>query len=311
MSTEAIAVIGSGLMGHGIAQAFAVRGHAVTVVDPHAASLTTVPERVHANLTTLAHQQIDLGADIDTIVRRIALTTDLEQGVAGATFVFEAVFEDLALKQDLFARLDRACPPHTVLCSNTSVISITAIATRAEHQERIIGTHWWNPPYLIPLVEIVRTERAADWCLDATYELLTRAGKQPVHVHRDVPGFVGNRLQHALWREAFALIDAGICDAATIDTVVQNSFGLRMPVLGPMVNADLIGLDLALAVHTYLFPHLTASALPSSTLRAKVARNELGFKTGGGMFPWTEDTSAAVREQLVTYLLTALSERQR
>jgi len=309
MNAEPVAVIGSGLMGHGIAQVFAVGGHPVTVVDPHTASLHTVKERVHANLTAMAQHGIDLGADIDAIVSRIALATDLEAGVAGATFVFEAVFEDLALKQDLFVRLDRACPPATALCSNTSVMSITQIASTAQHQERIVGTHWWNPPYLIPLVEVVRTERAADWCLNATYELLTRVGKQPVHVHRDVPGFIGNRLQHALWREAFALIDAGICDAATIDSVVQNSFGLRMPMLGPLVNADLIGLDLALAIQDYLFPHLNASPTPSPMLRAKVERNELGFKTRGGFFPWTDETIAATRASLTNYLLDALDKR--
>lgn len=311
MTATPIAVIGGGLMGHGIAQVFAAHGHAVTVVEGQADSRATLHARVRANLDAMARHSIAFADDTNTILKRIAVVPELEAGVAGARFVFEAVFEDMALKQELFGRLDAQCPPETVLCSNTSVMSITAIASRAARRERIVGTHWWNPPYLIPLVEVVRTEQAAAWALDATYELLASVGKQPVHVRRDVPGFVGNRLQHALWREAFALIDEGICDAATVDTVVRNSFGLRSPVLGPVVNADLVGLDLTLAIHNYILPHLNASPEPSATLRAKAAAGELGFKSGGGFLPWTEETIAAARTQLTEYLLAALAERQR
>lgn len=310
MPATPIAVIGGGLMGHGIAQVFAAHGHPVTIVEGQADSRATIHSRVRANLEAMARHGIVFADDTASILGRIAVTPDLASAVAGASFVFEAVFEDMALKQELFAQLDALCPPETVLCSNTSVMSITAIAARATHRERIVGTHWWNPPYLIPLVEVVRTEHAADWALDATYDLLAHVGKEPVHVHRDVPGFVGNRLQHALWREAFAIIDAGICDAATVDTVVRNSFGMRLPVLGPIVNADLVGLDLTMAIHTYLMPHLSASPEPSATLRAKAAAGELGFKSGGGFLPWDEASIAATRAQLTEYLLAALAARR-
>lgn len=306
-----IAVIGSGLMGHGIAQVFAVAGHSVAVVDPNETVLATVPDRIRANLSQMMAHGVALPDDIEPIVGRVRLTPDMADGCDGVAFVTEAVFEDMALKQDIFVQLDQLCPPETVLCSNTSVMSITEIASKSQHRERIIGTHWWNPPYLIPLVEIVRTEDAADWAIEATYDLLQRAGKRPVRVQRDVPGFVGNRLQHALWREAFAIIDEGICDPATVDEVIKNGFGLRLPILGPVENADMVGLDLTLAIHDYILPHLNADPTPSTTLRQRLEQGDLGFKSGRGFLKWSETEAAASRQQLADYLLEVLARQQR
>ncbi len=242
--SEQIAVIGAGLMGHGIAQIFAMHGHQVRLADVNLAILGTAKQRVKVNLSNLVDHGINLGDDIDTILDRIEVIPEMTQACTGSDVVFEAVFENLEIKQRVFSDLDRLCPKTTVLCSNTSVMSITEIADKSEHRERIIGTHFWNPPYLIPLVEVIRTKDAADWCIDAVYDLLARVGKHPVHVHKDVPGFVGNRLQHALWREAFAIIDQGICDPETVDEVIRNGFGLRLPILGPVETADMVGLDL-------------------------------------------------------------------
>ncbi|MCP4542957.1 MAG: 3-hydroxyacyl-CoA dehydrogenase family protein, partial [Chloroflexi bacterium] len=195
--------------------------------------------------------------------------------------------------------------------SNTSVISITQIASQARHRERIVGTHFWNPPYLIPLVEVVRAKESADRCISATYDLLARAGKHPVHVHKDVPGFVGNRLQHALWREAFAIIDAGICEPATVDEVICQGFGLRLPTLGPVETADMVGLDLTFAIHDYILKYLNADPSPSTTLQAKVEAGELGFKSGAGFLKWSEADIAESRARLVNYLINILAEQQR
>ncbi|MCB0167151.1 MAG: 3-hydroxyacyl-CoA dehydrogenase family protein [Anaerolineae bacterium] len=304
-----IAVIGSGLMGHGIAQVFAVAGHSVAVVDPDETTLATVPDRIRANLSRMVAHGVALADDIDAIVGRVRLTPEMADGCDGVAFVTEAVFENMALKQDIFALLDQLCSPETVLCSNTSVMSITEIASKSQYRERIVGTHWWNPPYLIPLVEVVRTEDAAEWAIEATYDLLKHVGKRPVRVQRDVPGFVGNRLQHALWREAFAIIDEGICDAATVDEVVRNSFGLRLPVLGPVENADMVGLDLTLAIHDYILPHLNAAPTPSTTLRERLERGDAGFKTGRGFLEWPDEAITASRERLSNYLLTVQAKR--
>jgi 3-hydroxybutyryl-CoA dehydrogenase len=295
------------MMGPGIAQVFASHGHAVRVQDAATKMLDTVADRVRANLSRMAEYGLVNAADIPAIVGRIEVTDDLATACRGADIVIEAVTENLPLKQHLFAELDRLAPEAAVLCSNTSVMSITQIGEKAARRHRILGTHFWNPPHLIPLVEVIRTEFTAPECMDAVYTLLAKVGKAPVRVQKDVPGFIANRMQHALWREAFALIDEGICDAETVDVAIRNSFGLRLPVLGPVVSADLVGLDLTLAIHDYVLPHLNASGTPSSTLRAKVERGELGFKTGGGFLPWTEDSAAAVRNRLTAYLLEALS----
>lgn len=305
-----IAVIGSGLMGHGIAQVFAVAGHPVAVVDSNEAALDSVKARIRANLTTMTEHGIALQDDLETILDRVRLATDMVDGCQDAGFVTEAVFENMALKQEIFAQLDQICPPETVLCSNTSVMSITEIASKSQRRERIIGTHWWNPPHLIPLVEIVRTEEAADWCIEAVHDLLQGVGKRPVRVERDVPGFVGNRLQHALWREAFFLIDEGICDVATVDEVIRSGFGLRLPVLGPVENADMVGLDLVLAIQDYIFPHLNAAPTPSATLRDRVKQGALGFKSGRGFLEWSEAEATASRQQLANYLLSVLARQQ-
>ena len=307
---ERITVVGAGLMGHGIAQIFAAQGHTVWLHDANKDILNSAKDRVRANLTNMVEQGVILGADTGAIVDRIRATDDLVIACAEAEFVFEAVYENLELKQQIFADLDRLCPTETVLCSNTSVISITEIAEKARHRQRIVGTHFWNPPYLIPLVEVVRAAESAAECLQATYDLLARVGKHPVYVHKDVPGFVGNRLQHALWREAFAIIDEGICDPATVDEVIRNGFGLRLPILGPVETADMVGLDMSLAINDYILKHLNADPTPSTTLQAKVKAGELGFKTGSGFLQWTEAEMAESRGRLANYLMKAYAEQQ-
>lgn len=308
---DQIAVIGAGLMGHGIAQVFAVGGHRVVVQDSVPEALATVHERIKANLTRMAEYELVSAAAIPDILSRVTCTTDLIEACRGADIVVEAIVENLPVKQELFARLDALCPERTILCSNTSVISITQIASTSQRRERILGTHFWNPPYLVPLVEVIRTEETAEACMDKIMTLMRDCGKEPVRVNKDVPGFIANRMQHALWREAFAIIDEGICDAATVDVAVRNSFGIRLPVLGPVANADLVGLDLTLAIHDYILPHINASPEPSETLRRHVAAKELGFKTGTGFQDWTPDSIAALRAQLATHLMVMLARQRK
>jgi 3-hydroxybutyryl-CoA dehydrogenase len=300
---ETIAVIGAGMMGPGIAQVFAANGHAVEVHGRTAEKIAGVKDRVRTNLTRMADYSLVESADIPRILDRIAVTTELSQALRRANVVIEAITEDLGMKQELFAELDQLCPADTILCSNTSVMSITEIGAKAKRRDRIVGTHFYQPPFLVPLVEVVRTEYTAPAHMDAVFDLLKNAGKVPVRVRRDVPGFIANRMQHALWREAFALIDEGICDAATVDTAISNSFGLRLPVLGPVANADLVGLDLTLAIHDYVLPHLNVSPVPCDTLRNRVREGKLGFKTKGGFLEWTDESMASTREKLTTYLL--------
>jgi 3-hydroxybutyryl-CoA dehydrogenase len=305
---EKVAVVGAGLMGHGIAQVFALSGFQVRLTDIKADILNTATENIRENLSLLANHDI-IGKDaIEPAVDRVSTTTNMTEAAEDADVVIEAVIENLALKQKVFEQLDAACPKDTILASNTSVISITEIAAKTVHKERVVGTHFWNPPYLIPLVEVVRGDQTADSTMDRTFRLLSHVGKHPVRVNKDVPGFVGNRLQHALWREAISIVEQGIADAATVDECVKYGFGLRLPILGPMENADLVGTDLTLAIHDYILKHLEHSPSPSPLLKDIVDKGDLGFKSGRGFQKWTPDKVTESHRRLKTYLLDVTAE---
>jgi len=289
-----IAVIGAGLMGHGIAQVFALAGHDVRIHDSVMASLDTATSRILANLR-------DLGDD-ESAVQRVHPMLQLAAAVREADYVVEAVLEDLPLKQKLFAEIEKHAPSHAILASNTSVIPITKIMEGLRDRSRALGTHWWNPPYLVPLVEVIGTEWTAPAAIEWTIALHKAAGKMPVHVKKDVPGFVGNRLQHALWREAISLVEHGICDAETVDTVIKASFGRRLAVLGPLENADLVGTDLTLAIHRTVLPDIESSPAPSPYLGSLVAEGKLGFKSGEGFRKWSGEQQAALRTKVLQHL---------
>ncbi len=289
-----ITVIGAGLMGHGIAQVFALAGHDVTITDSFTQNLDTATARIAANLR-------DLGDD-ESAVARVRTCADLGDAVRDADYVVEAVSEDLALKQKLFAEVERHVRADTILASNTSVIPITAIMQHLAARERALGTHWWNPPFLVPLVEVIETQWTAAETVAWTMRLHEAAGKKPAHVKKDVPGFIGNRLQHALWREAISLVEHGICDAQTVDEVVKASFGRRLPVLGPLENADLVGTDLTLAIHNIVLPAIDGRPEPSPYLQQLVADKKLGFKSGEGFRKWSPEEQAALRAKVMQHL---------
>jgi 3-hydroxybutyryl-CoA dehydrogenase len=296
-----VAVVGAGLMGSGIAACFAAAGHEVAVHDPQPEALAAAPGRIATCL-----EAIGAPADALASVRVEALPRD---ALAGAGFVFEAAPEDMKLKQEIFARLDAIAAPGCVLASNSSAMRPTEIAARVEHPGRTVGTHWWNPPHLVPLVEVVRGERTTDETVERTFELLAAVGKVPVRVERDLPGFVGNRLQHALWREAFQLVDEGVCDAETIDTVVKNGFGPRLAALGPMENSDLVGLELTLSIHEYLLPRLTPPSEPAAGLRERIAAGRTGMAAGEGWRRWPEGSAERVQAEVSAHLREAAAGR--
>jgi 3-hydroxybutyryl-CoA dehydrogenase len=296
-----IAIVGGGLMGAGIAQVFAGSGYSVTIYEPSSEVRDSIRERITADLRLFQRDE-DLA---DNIVS----TGNLAEAVAHADYVTEAVPERIELKRSIFADLVRLAPGSAILASNTSVIPIHRIARDLPTAHRIIGTHWWNPPGLIPLVEVVQSAETSDDTVRATMDLLTSIGKIPAHVRKDLPGFVGNRLQHALWREAIAMVAEGICDAATLDACVKNSFGLRLAVLGPLENADLVGLDLTLDIHKTIIPELDRLDRPNPYLEAQVAAGRLGFKTGIGFREWPQAEMTALRERLAAHLLEAQRQR--
>jgi 3-hydroxybutyryl-CoA dehydrogenase len=291
-----VAIIGAGLMGHGLALVFAAGGHDVTITDAFPETLNTVKTRIAETLTFLGWDE--------AAVERVTTEASLEAAVTGAQFVLEAAPEKLELKQQLFAQIEAAAPIDAIFASNTSVIPITKIMAGLKHKHRALGTHWWNPPFLVPLVEVIQTEDTSMEAVTQTMALLKQLGKVPVHVKKDVPGFVGNRMQGALWREAISLVENGVCDAETVDLVVKNSFGRRLAVLGPLENADLIGLDLTLDIHRQFLFDLETSKSPSPYLEALVRDGNLGFKSNQGFKPWTEEKKNALRATLREHLKT-------
>lgn len=295
---QKIAVIGAGLMGHGIALTFARIGQYVNITDPDEQTLKSAPTRISESLKVL-------GAENDEIVsalKKIEVCSSIATAVSKADFVFEAVPEKLDLKRQIFAEVEEHAPKEAILASNTSVIQITKIMEGLKRRERTLGTHWWNPPHMIPLVEMIKTQWTDKGVAERMRALLTSVGKTPVMVEKDVPGFIGNRLQHALWREAISLVERGICDAEAVDTVVKSCFGRRLAVLGPLENADLVGTDLTLDIHENVLFDLESRQEPSPYLRQLVEDGKLGMKTGEGFRQWTEAEAEAVRGRVGRHL---------
>jgi 3-hydroxybutyryl-CoA dehydrogenase len=287
-------VIGAGLMGHGIAYLLAAAGHTVRIYDPS----TQWRESLNARLES-ARALLDGDS---ALVSRISAHDQMAPAMKDVAFVFEAAPEKLPLKQQLFAELESLTAPDTILASNSSAIPSTRIGEKLRQRGRVVGTHFWNPPHLVPLVEVIQNERTTDATVAKTMALLRMAGRNPVHVKKDIPGFVGNRLQHALKREAIALIAAGVCDADTIDEVVKTGFGARMAVLGPIEQTDLVGVDLTLDIQYVLMAELDRATEPTPLIKNLVASGKLGMRTGEGFRKWTPQSADAVRERLRTFL---------
>jgi|TARA_B110000503_G_scaffold143702_1_gene247244 3-hydroxybutyryl-CoA dehydrogenase len=290
-----IAVIGSGLMGHGIAQIFLAAGHTVALYDTNKDILAEAKDKI-CEIFSLLEQDVGLAGNLTRC-------DTLAQSVQDADFVFEAGPEKLEIKQAIFREVCESTKPTAILASNTSAIPIGAIGSAVRDPSRVVGTHFWNPPHLVRLVEVVQSEATALEVVEQTIALLEHAAMKAIHVKRDIPGFIGNRLQHAMKREAIALVAAGVCDAETIDTVVKHSFGARLAVLGPLEQSDLVGLDLTLDILNVLFPALDNTNVPPPYLVEKVNRGELGMKTGKGFREWTPESAERVRNEMRDFLV--------
>lgn len=293
-----IAVIGAGLMGHGIALTLARAGHYLSLTDPVGEARASVCERISNSLKAMG----DTDNSIARTLKKIEIFDSTAGAVHKAEVVFEAAPEKLQLKQSIFAEIEAHAPENCILASNTSVMPITKIMSLLKLKNRALGTHWWNPPHLIPLVEVVKTEWTDATVAQNMIDLLNDAGKTPVLVEKDVPGFIGNRLQHALWREAISLVENGICDAEAVDTVIKASFGRRLAVLGPLENADLVGTDLTLDIHENVLFDLESRRGPSPYLQQLVEAGRLGMKSGQGFRNWTDQEADDVRARVNRHL---------
>lgn len=287
--TPRAAVIGAGLMGSGIAGVLARGGSTVTLID-------TNKEMLESGLARLAEaQQILIETDRlsaddgDAAYRRISTTTQIEAACGDADLVVEAVSEDLELKQRLFGKLDSVCPDYTILATNTSGLSIFKIADATRRKDRVVGLHFWNPPHVIPLVEVTKGADTSDATAASMMELCRTLGKQPILVRHEIPGFVGNRLQFALLREALHLVAEGVVSPEDVDLAVTAGPGLRYGLLGPLRTADLGGLDVFSAISRYLWPELSTETGAASAMHELVDAGKLGVKTGEGFYEYGED----------------------
>ncbi len=280
-------VIGAGTMGSGIALTFALAGIEVRLYDINPVQIDQGIKRIDKSLALFQAEGIVGSAQSSLARERIVVATSLTQALSGVQFVLEAVPEDLRLKHKLWLELEREVAPETVLTSNTSGLSITAIASVCRRQDRVAGLHWFNPPELIPLVEVIKGDLTSQTTASVVYDLAKKLGKTPIMVQKDIPGFVGNRLQYALLREALHLVQTGAASAQDIDAAVKAGIGFRWSWLGPLETADLGGLDIFHAVSDYLFQDLARDQKPQPFFTEMIHSGLLGTKSGRGFYTYT------------------------
>ena len=287
---ETVAVIGNGIIGHGIAQIFATAGSRVVMIGRNQDSLDRAMKKIAASLGDFAGHGLIDRSSIPASLAQIKTSLRLEDAAA-AQLVIEAVTEDLPLKLDLFGKLDRICPLPAVLGSSSGQPASALIAKVVE-PERVIATHFWYPPQLIPLVEVCAGPKTSPDVTRWVCEVLRQAGKEPAVIDKEIPGFIGNRLQFAMLREAWALWASGAASAEAIDTVVRNSFGRRVGVTGPIESADAGGLYTMYHFGRSLMPHLDTNPEPAAAIAELVAQGANGIANGKGVYDWSKRDGA-------------------
>lgn len=289
-----VTVIGTGLLGSGIAEVLMRAGHEVVLHDFAFQTLTAAHNKIN-----------ELGKSIGASAHA---EPSMDAAVEGAEFVVEAVTENLALKQSIFQRAG-AINRRAILMSNSSVLPIGEIARRTDLPERAVGTHWWNPPQLIPIVEVIHGPRTSEEVMHRTMEFHEALGKMPVRVERDVPGFLGNRIQHALWREALALVSTGECDAQSVDRIVASSLGKAFATCGPWEQMVSIGWTQIASECVNTLPLINSDPWPSHLLRDKVGQGQLGAKSGQGFLKWEPGARERAAARLTAHVTSRLQNQ--
>ncbi|HEY4553610.1 MAG TPA: 3-hydroxyacyl-CoA dehydrogenase NAD-binding domain-containing protein [Bacillaceae bacterium] len=310
---ENLAIIGSGTMGHSIALAAAWAGFNVKVFGVNEEDLARADRGVRSKLQVMEENDLMDRAESADIRSRISLGTSLPETLQGSTFIIEAIPEVLELKHELYREVEELVDEKVIIASNTSGCTPTSLAEKAMHPGRFIVTHFWNPGHLIPLVEVVKGKQTTQDTVDRTMDLMHRMKKEPILLEKEVPGFIGNRLQFALFREAQSLLDEGVASKEDIDAAAKYSIGRRLPVTGPLMSADLGGLDVFAAISEYLFEDLSAEKKPGHWLKHLVQEGKLGDKSGEGFYRWVEEGSRAInaeREQTLIHFLKQDRENQ-
>lgn len=290
-----MAMIGAGTMGAGIGLCFARAGYEVTLFSKTRAGLDRAAQHVERSLGLFVSEGGLSAESADAAKKRIRYTTQLKKALSEAQFVIESVPEQLKLKQELFRKMESLCAPDSILATNTSGLSITAIASACAHPERVIGLHWANPAEFVPLVEVIPGEKTSKKVVDMTYKISEKSGKMPVVIRKEIPGFASNRLQFAVLREALDLVTEGVVSPQDVDRVLKGGVGFRYPWLGALETADLGGLDVFHTIASYLFKELSKADSPPPFFTEIVQSGKLGIKTGAGFYEYEKDA----REKLL------------
>lgn len=297
-----VVICGAGMMGNMIALVFSsCPDFNVTVWNRREKPCLEV---IEDNLNQMKDKGIITEAEVKDRMSRISFVfPDKGEAFKNADMIIECVAEVMETKQDLFAELEGICRDDCIFATNTSVMSPTEIASKCQHKERVVGTHFWNPGHLIPLVEVVKTADTTEEVMQLTIDALNRAGKKPIYCKKDVPGFVANRMQHALWREAISIVEQGIADPATVDDAVKYSFGLRLPQLAPIENSDMVGTQLTYNIHSYVLKYLADNHEPSPLLQQMIDEGKMGFASGEGFLKWDDASIEKSKKDLNEYLI--------
>ncbi|MCR5468132.1 MAG: 3-hydroxyacyl-CoA dehydrogenase family protein [Lachnospiraceae bacterium] len=307
-----VLIMGGGMMGSNIAYVVAsVKEFQITVYDKFPVDLEG---KIRTNTKQLVDKGIETEAALAEKLSRIHFTQDIEdEGIKNADLVIEAVFEDINVKQETFALLEEKCRPDCIFCTNSSVMSPSWISEKLQYRTRFVGTHFWNPGHLIPLVEVVKTDATSDEVADTVMDFMKRIGKSPCLCKKDVPGFIANRMQHALWREAISIVENGIASAEDVDTAVKTSFGLRLPYLPPLLNSDMVGTQLTYNIHSTVLDAIEDSHKPSPLLEEMIKKGEMGFRAEPnaegkrvGFGAYTDEEIADINAGLNEYLIKML-----
>jgi len=302
-----VAVVGTGVMGSGIAQVFAQQGFSVIVNDLNEDILQKAKKRIENNLYLFHQEGVLSKGDLKGALQNLTFSSQLDE-ISGVDIVVEAIPEQIKLKQALFQKLDKMFSSEVILATNTSGISISSIASVTKRPDRVVGMHWWNPPYIIPVVEIIKGGKTKEEIVEAVRELVVRLKKKPVLVKKDIPGFLGNRMQYALMREAVHLLEEKVASAEDIDTMVKAGFGFKFPVIGPLETIDMAGMDIFYNVSQYLYKELDSSKQPQKLVEEKVRQKKLGMKTEEGFYDYKKIDSNKLNQERVKKYISLLKE---
>lgn len=307
---QQVAVIGAGDMGHGFAVQFARHGKETTLIDHRQSNLDSARERIESAAAFL-HAEGLSDVDAETALARTDFTLDAAAGVADADVIIETVTEDLAVKRETFEEIGDAAPKDALLASNTSGIPISDIAEGFDFADRIVGCHWWYPPYLLPPVEVIRGEATSDDAFERMTDFVESVDRDPIEVDRDVPGFVWNRVQAAVVRECVHIVEEGVASAADVNRAIRDGYARRTAAIGPLETADIAGLDLFEVVGEELYPHLCDADEPHQLLQDLVDDGKTGIDAGEGFFAYDQPPEEITgrRDALVAALSSAIGER--